>query len=133
MNDHIAKPLAPKELSSKLEMWLQSAARTDHVVIDAEPARAESVAEEEKAGLPGIDEEEGLARVMGNRKLYDRLLRNFYQDQHTDWQELESCLELQDWRGARFLTHGLKGAAGSLGAKDLHKAAGAVEAELRPF
>ena len=131
MNDHIAKPLDPKELSSKLEMWLQSAARTDNVVIDVEPERAESTAEEEKAGLPGIDEEEGLARVMGNRKLYDRLLRNFYQDQHTDWQELESCLELQDWRGARFLTHGLKGAAGSLGAKDLHKAAGAVEAELR--
>ena len=141
MNDHIAKPLDPKELGNMLEMWLQPADAVEAVIIDAEAEWPEAQAVESKAAepvpegtkveLPGIDIEEGLNRVMGNRKLYDRLLRNFYQDQHTDWQELESCLEQQDWKGARFLTHGLKGVAGSLGAKALHKAAGAVEAELR--
>ena len=136
MNDHIAKPLDPKELNHKLEMWLQPGDELMTSVVEGQPdvageAEADSVVVESETGFPGIDEEEGLARVMGNRKLYDRLLRNFYQEQHTDWQELEDCLERGDWKGARFLTHGLKGAAGSLGAKGLHKTAGAVEAELR--
>ncbi|AMO56902.1 response regulator [Endozoicomonas montiporae] len=136
MNDHIAKPLDPKELGQKLEMWLQaekstSAAMAQVNSVSTEPLPTDSVESTSENGLPGIDEEEGLARVMGNRKLYDRLLRNFYEDQHTDWQELEECLDRNDWNGARFLTHGLKGAAGSLGAKALQQAAGAVEAELR--
>lgn len=131
MNDHIAKPLDPKELSIKLEMWLQTSDRKVTPVIEVEPDAAAVVEPETKGELPGIDEEEGLGRVMGNRKLYERLLCNFYQDQRTDWEELEDCLTRSDWKGARFLTHGLKGAAGSLGAIHLHKAAGAVETALR--
>lgn len=133
MNDHISKPLDPEELKAKLVHWLVN----DRVESENVPEALAVAADEsaavaaEEISIPGINRQDGLNRVMGNEKLFQRLLVNFYKDQKTDLEELENCLAQSDWKGARFLVHGLKGAAGSLGAEALRSAAGAMEAALR--
>lgn len=136
MNDHIAKPLDPQELKNKLDQWLKPATHGEikaAVVLPdlAEPGSIVRQRATTSEALPGFNQQDGLNRVMGNKKLYQRLLRNFYQDQHLDMQELHDCLNRSDWKGARFLVHGLKGASGTLGAESLQSASGVVEAGLR--
>ena len=134
MNDHIAKPLDPEELKAKLAHWLTHD-DTELEKAAAEPAgdvmaKEPPVIAAEEVTLPGINRQDGLNRVMGNEKLFQRLLVNFYKDQQMDLEELQNCLAQSDWKGARFLVHGLKGAAGSLGAETLCAAAGDMEAAL---
>ncbi|MDH4317333.1 MAG: response regulator, partial [Desulfobulbaceae bacterium] len=80
MNEHIAKPLDPKELLACLMRFLpteQIAARAKKICVrnrdkDRHPSLPESI--------EGIDIENGLYRVACNQKLYLTLLRDFLRD-----------------------------------------------------
>ncbi|MGI9277362.1 MAG: transporter substrate-binding domain-containing protein [Endozoicomonas sp.] len=132
MDDHIAKPLNPEELRELVAEWFEPGES------GAESGKAETQvaawqADDSPAirALPGIDQDDGLARVIGNRDLYRRLLENFYHDQQSDLDMLYGYLDSRDWQTARYLVHGIKGAAGSLGGAGLQIAASRLEAALR--
>ncbi len=129
MNDHISKPLNPAELRSMVGHWL---ATTPESMVSNSAAPEKGVTSTAAdLMLPGINHEAGLARVMGNQSLYEKLLCGFYRDQHSDLQKLKDYFEQGNWQEALMLIHSLKGAAGSLGADDLHQAAAAIERSLR--
>jgi HPt (histidine-containing phosphotransfer) domain-containing protein len=78
-----------------------------------------------------LDVAGGLARVMGDRALFARMLRRFAGDYEAGVAPIASALDSGDLRLAHRLAHTLKGAAGMISAHTLHRHAGLLELALR--
>ncbi len=130
MNDHVAKPIEPDNLFKTLVQWIpprDSDAQQD----DFEPS-TEKIAEEKLPGsLEGIDVAEGLRRVGGNRKLYRKLLIEFFQDHSQDVHAIRSALDQEDLATAQRIAHTIKGVSGSIGAGDLQRDAESLETAFK--
>jgi len=114
MNDHVAKPVDPRDLVSVLLRW----------TVDREPANA---------GLSAavVDIEAAVARVGGNRALVDRLLDAFTRDHAGTVGAIRDALGRGDHAAARDLSHLLRGVAGNLSILEVETAAAAIERALR--
>jgi two-component system sensor histidine kinase/response regulator len=82
---------------------------------------------EEIPAVRGIDLEDGLRRVGGNRKLYLKLLREFVDRQGPAGDEIVVALAAGDTAVAERLAHTVRGVAGSLGARGVQESAAALE------
>lgn len=78
-----------------------------------------------------VDVADGIDRVMGDRDLYARMLRRFHKDYTGGDKPIRVALDAGDRALAHRLSHTLKGAAGMIGARPLHRAASALETALR--
>ena len=72
--------------------------------------------------LPGFDLAAGLKRLMGNTRLYKKLLVDFGTKYTETAREIREALDANDFEQAHSLVHNLKGLAGNLEAKDLQAA-----------
>ncbi len=78
-----------------------------------------------------IDPQDGLDRLMGDQRLYLRMLGRF-RDDYQDWMgRLHAAIASQDLPLAHRMAHTLKGASGMIGAHPLHWQACALERALR--
>ena len=77
--------------------------------------------------LPGFDLAAGLARLMGNTRLYRKLLLDFGANYGNVVNETREALAADDFNHAHSLIHNLKGLAGNLAATDLQAATVAME------
>ncbi len=138
MNDHVAKPIDPDQLFATIQRWFQSTPTAREPSSSPEtapqakavnsPASAQSTLPET---LDGIDIEDGLRRVGGNRKLYRSLLLKFRRGQSDVVEEIRSCVKKGDFSTAQRLAHTVKGVAGNVGANDLHQVATRLDAVLK--
>ena len=130
MNDHVAKPIEPDNLFKTLVQWI---APRDSEVKRAEldPAGKKITEDSLPGSLEGIDIEEGLRRVGGNRKLYRKLLVEFYQDHSEDIHAIRQALDQEDLATAQRIAHTIKGVAGSIGAGDLQCDAESLETAFK--
>ena len=78
-----------------------------------------------------VDAADGIARVMGDRALYLRMLRRFRDDYQDGAARIRAAVDSGDTRLAHRMAHTLKGASGMISAHALHRLAGALELELR--
>jgi HPt (histidine-containing phosphotransfer) domain-containing protein len=78
-----------------------------------------------------LDPADGIARVMGDRSLYLRLLRRFRDDYQDAAARIGAALDSGDAHLAHRMAHTLKGASGMICAPALHRLAGALEHGLR--
>lgn len=78
-----------------------------------------------------IDVADGIDRVMGDRRLYARMLLRFRRDYSSGASAILAALDRGDLFEAQRLTHSLKGAAGMIGAVPLHIGATAAEHAIR--
>lgn len=78
-----------------------------------------------------IDVADGIDRVMGDRRLYARMLVRFRRDYSGGTAAILAALDRGDASEAHRLTHSLKGASGMIGALGLHIAASAAEQAIR--
>lgn len=78
-----------------------------------------------------LNTEEGLERLMGDQRLYVQLLRRFRQDYQHVIGQVRQALAQGDTEGAQRRIHSLKGAAGMIGAQQLHQLALAAEHSFR--
>ncbi|MBF0424748.1 MAG: response regulator [Magnetococcales bacterium] len=126
MNDHLAKPIRPERLYGLLSRLVGPLLVTPQPVAAtmAEPAI-------EIPELPGLDRDDGLSRVGGDRALYRRLLLHFHEEQAGLPERIAAALANNDNEGAARLVHTVKGAAGNLGAVLLQRAATGVELALK--
>ncbi len=119
MNDHLTKPIDPDKLFEALVKWIPAKKR--QAADDSRWRRAEPAAFPSSGQLPGIDMTGGLKRLGGNRRLFEKLLREFQRD----YQHAAATIrgQLNDGRVAEVqrLLHTLKGISGSLGAEGLHR------------
>jgi two-component system sensor histidine kinase/response regulator len=129
MNDHIAKPIDPGNLYETTSRFYRAAAVTSPLPSsggDLGGAKTDHVSH-----INGVDIKDGLARVAGNQKLYQKLLRQFTEQQGLAAGEIANALVTGDNALAERLAHTLKGVAGNIGAKSVHAAAGALEKVIR--
>ncbi len=133
MNGHVTKPIDPNQLFAALQKWIEP--RTDRTGIaesaglDVPAAPDRTVPDEETLpeSLAGFDLAAGLARLMGNKRLYRKLLLDFGSNYTAAGREIRAALDAKDFDQAHSLVHNLKGLAGNLEAKDLQAATVAME------
>jgi signal transduction histidine kinase/CheY-like chemotaxis protein len=133
MNGHVTKPIDPDQLFATLKQWIKPAA--DRAAAAAEPVpdqppaakRALSGEDELPEALPGFDLATGLSRLMGNKRLYRKLLVDFGTQYTHTADDIRQALDDGDFDQAHGLVHNLKGLSGNLEATALQKAAAGLE------
>ncbi len=129
MSDHIGKPVEPNRLRQILLKWIPP---------QQQPAPAR-VKEKQPSGnmvelpgtLSGIDLRTGLRRAADNRGLFLQILTLFYEEHAQDPRRIREALHNRDQEHALRISHTAKGVAGSIGATELFKAAGAVDKAIK--
>ena len=127
MNDHLAKPIDPTLLWTKLVKWTSPAA--------AQPVpgngRSNVALPPMLQDIAGLDAESGLRRVAGHLSSYIGLLRKFTLNQQDAAAQIHAAWQAGDQDLAILLAHSSNGAAGNIGALRLQSAAAALEAALK--
>ncbi|WP_173677906.1 MULTISPECIES: PAS domain-containing protein [unclassified Pseudomonas] len=121
MNDHIAKPLEVNELYRTLARWINP----PEVLAGEYQPLAPSVASE--LHYHGIDTAFGLSVVNHDVALYQKLLCSFRDSHHEFVAHLWRSHAIKDLQAVGFLAHGLRSAAGHIGARAVQRAAGRLE------
>ena len=123
MNDHIAKPIDPKQLFGVLLRWIKrSGIKT--------PSRGDPISRG-ILSIAGIDTKSGLKRIGDKRERYELLLREFAKQEAGAVEQIRTALAAGDAATARRGAHSLKGAAGTLGATTLAKEAAKAETAIK--
>jgi two-component system sensor histidine kinase/response regulator len=152
MNDHIAKPIDPDNLFETIGRYYKPTRTSAERGIGVDPLRAaeENEPEASRAAIPaldrvevipaesehlpsiaGLDTKGGLARVVGNRKLYLKLLRQFVEQKGAASEQITNALATGDIALAEQLAHSLRGVAANVGAISVQSTAGELEKRLR--
>jgi CheY-like chemotaxis protein len=137
INGHVTKPIDPVQLFATLQKWIKPVAERDSApdslaasgglspITDPPPETNQLEPDENELpdSLPGFDLIASLERLMGNKRLYRKLLIDFGADYGGVAGEIKEALAAGDFRGAHGLVHNLKGLAGNLAATELQSAA----------
>ncbi|MBU0680343.1 MAG: response regulator [Proteobacteria bacterium] len=126
MNDHVAKPLEPKNLFATLVKWLPNPENIENY--SQESARPSTTI---PSALPGIDQVSALRRLAGNKLLYRNLLIQFASDYREILPLIEKYIIAGNLTEASKIVHTLKGVAGNIGALEVVQSATILDRELR--
>ena len=121
MNGHVSKPFDPKELYDQLTRWIDITPPTVDVPIESIQSTVEL------PDLPGLNTEEGIARMGGDVDLYKRMLLRFYEDHAQDAEKIITLLSTSHREEGGRLVHTTKSIAGQLGAHRLFQASVVLE------
>jgi two-component system, sensor histidine kinase and response regulator len=133
MNDHVAKPVDPDELFSKLVRWINprqpGSSQQGAAAALERPAKAQhmSTSQDELPDIPGLDTSLGLRRVMGKKAFYLDMLRMYVENQGETPARIRRSLADGDYETAQRLAHTAKGVSGNIGATNLQELAARVE------
>ncbi|MBW7903471.1 MAG: response regulator [Rhodocyclaceae bacterium] len=128
MNDHVAKPIEPRDLWAALRRWIRP----------RPPAAAGSAGAGGRAPPPaalfaiaGLDAAAGLRRLRGKTDAYLSILRRFVAGHADSAAVIRNALAAGDAAAAERAAHTLRGVAGNVGADAVAALAGALEAAIR--
>jgi two-component system sensor histidine kinase/response regulator len=128
MSDHVSKPIDPDALLATLLRW----ARPRQVpAAGAEARPAKAVDEIALPEIDGVDAEDGLKRVVGNKRLYRDLLVQFATKQADASAQISAAIETGDPKLAERIAHTVKGVAGNIGLGRVFTAAENLEKTIR--
>jgi two-component system, sensor histidine kinase and response regulator len=129
MNDCVTKPINPDKLKEVLVRWIKP--RPVKLPVSADPGQSPGPSPDLPEALPGIDVPAALARMVGNRQLFIKLLMAFTRNYLRVDQQIREAVSQGDLELALRITHTLKGVAGNLSATDIFKSAQELESALR--
>ncbi len=134
-NEHVAKPIDPEILFNVLVEQLKERAPAKGATCLTTEAQDNNPIPGQEAtllqSLQHIDVNAGLKRVMGNEKLYLKLLQDFQRDLPTVLSTIEGHIAKEAWDDARKEAHGVKGVAGNVGADAIFEAAQDIEKSIK--
>ncbi|MDI1292621.1 MAG: response regulator [Methylobacter sp.] len=124
MNDHITKPINPRNLAATLQRWLGT--EVNSATYSMEPADTDTNVEllDLNKALQFADHDED--------KMYSRLI-NFYSCYQAVPEELDGMMLNNDHEGLRRMAHTLKSASGYIGALRLQLAAAQLWSNNAPI
>jgi signal transduction histidine kinase/CheY-like chemotaxis protein len=117
MDDYIAKPVTPADLSALFRKWL--------VKLDADSRPPRTAGNCENASL--FDEVSLLERLSGDRALAQNIARTFLADIPHRVEALRNHLDARDSKGIACQAHTIKGASAAVGCDSLRRLAQALE------
>jgi CheY-like chemotaxis protein len=129
MNGHVTKPIDPDQLFATLKKWIKPAAERAadfaEALSDKPSLNGQTLSTEDDlpASLPGFNLAAGLSRLMGNKRLYRKLLIDFGTNYAETAGEIRAAIDAKDFAQAHSLVHNIKGLAGNLAAAQLQAAA----------
>ena len=132
MNDFVSKPFEPRALVACIRRYLPKDRLTHPEGTDTR----KPVSQSERAGpadwpaIAGIDGEDVRHRLGGDKTLFRNMLARML-DEFVVGDAEHSLLDLSNLVTASAHLHKLKGSAGLLGAKEIHRVAGAAEVACR--
>jgi len=133
MDGHVTKPIDPDQLFATLQKWIkpgEKRIKDQHPQVSTQHPESDPSIPGEAAlpeSLPGFDLAAGLQRLMGNKRLYRKLLVDFGTKYTETAGEIRGALDAKDFEQAHSLIHNLKGLAGNLEAKGLQAATVGIE------
>jgi|GEM_PF-1965386 len=134
-NEHVAKPIDPENLFDVLVSQLEGRERAKGASAPDVQLNPQDLNAPPKNTLideiKGVDTKAGLKRVMGNEKLYLKLLRDFRNSLAETCTTIEGYIQNEDWDNARKEAHGIKGVAGNVGADDIFQTAQVIEKNIK--
>jgi PAS domain S-box-containing protein len=122
MNDHIPKPIDVRQMFTTMVKWITPRTQAS--------ASIEPNSGQRQITLPvieGVNLEEGLTRLAGNKALYLKMLHRFYHSYRDFDRQLDDTLKATGQEKLAYLIHTLKGLAGNIGAIEVERAATAME------
>ena len=137
MNDHVSKPIEPRDLFACLLRWVRYRAPVEDkaatvpgelAVLGGSQAGAELSL---PTGIAGLDLELGLRRVLGKKPMYLNMLRKFVAGQQGAVDKVLQALDDGDWDTAVRTVHTTKGVCGNIGAAGVQEQAGQLEDALK--
>lgn len=135
MDDYLVKPITRELLAAQVERWLGAVARKP--VVSAVPPPAviappTATAPPALTAVPPLLDREVFERIKGyGAEVLASTAGQFLKELNGRLAELERLAAAEDCEGLYKHAHGLKGVAGSLGAKRLWQAMAAIEAAGR--
>jgi CheY-like chemotaxis protein len=128
MNDCVAKPVDPDRLREVLIRWIKP--RTvENIPLDTHIDIREPV--QPASEIPGIDMPVAMKRLMGNRRLLERLLRDFVRDYAGICSQIVQALDSGDPGSVGSILHSMKGVAGNLAASAVYDIVVSLEEAIR--
>jgi CheY-like chemotaxis protein len=129
MNDHVAKPIDPKQLWETLLAWIKP--RLPQPLPGLRAARVpDQPLPPALAEVPGLDVRTALDRLLGKTAVYVGLLRRFVVSQAAADARIAASISGGDFGEAHRLVHTLKGLAATIGAASLRDVAARLETAI---
>lgn len=129
MNGYVAKPIDIGELWSTLKKWIKSS------LSSSEKENIDSYKRENNYEFPkeveGIDLKMALKRILGNEKIYIKMINKFLESQCNTHRKIEESLEKRDFEEGERVSHTIKGLLGNIGAVGLQSMAENLEQGFR--
>lgn len=129
MDDHIAKPVEPRQLVKTLDRWLRNGNASLAMAPVVSPVKV-GATDDLPDILPPFDILRALERVNGKRGLLRRLILSFAETQARAGDDIRKALSEGRQDDARRISHTLKGLAGSLELPRLQAAAALLERQI---
>lgn len=128
MNDHISKPIEPKDLYGKLLKWIPVKCEKNVKRCKNAPVNKLTLID---FSVPKLNIEAGLKCVLGKEKTYLKLLKKYIESQRAFKKDITKAFDEGDYSRAELLAHTLKGVSGNIGACEIQHYSGELESAIK--
>jgi two-component system sensor histidine kinase/response regulator len=131
MNDYVTKPVDPDKLKLVLMRWIKTDSQSTASKIAAVTPFSNDTDFKLTEAIPGINMDAALKRLVGNRKLFERLLADFAVANAEVVQNIRRTIEGENFNSAQDQVHTLKGVAGNLSLVEVFEISQRLENAIR--